>query len=140
MHADTASCIPPGPGSGWVSRAMMKPAARLDSPGKALSLRARLTPPPPLFPDNMANTKSAAKRTRQSAVRTARNKASRTRVKNSRRAAAEAVKAGAKDSGANVAAAASAADKAANRGVIHKNKASRIKARLAKAAKAATAK
>ena len=83
----------------------------------------------------MANIKSAEKRVRQTATRTLRNKASKTRVKNARKNAVEAVKSGDKSAPAKVAALASAADKAANRGVIHKNKASRIKARIARDAK-----
>ena len=85
----------------------------------------------------MANIKSAEKRARQTPVRTQRNKATRTRVKNARKAAVESVKTGAKDAAAKVSALASAADRAAKRGVIHKNKANRLKSRAVKAAKAA---
>lgn len=110
----------------------------LDSPGKALYLRARKLPH--LFrPNDMANIKSAEKRARQTLTRTLRNKAARTRVKNTRKSAYDALKAGAADSAARVSALASAADKAAKRGVIHRNKANRLKARAAKAAKAAKA-
>jgi small subunit ribosomal protein S20 len=87
----------------------------------------------------MANIKSAEKRARQTLTRTLRNKAARTRVKNTRKSAYEALKAGAKDTAAKVSELASAADKAAKRGVIHRNKANRLKARAAKAAKAAKA-
>jgi small subunit ribosomal protein S20 len=83
----------------------------------------------------MANIKSAEKRVRQTATRTLRNKSARTRVKNARKSAVEALKAGDKTAAAKVAELASAADKAANRGVIHRNKASRIKARIARDAK-----
>jgi len=82
----------------------------------------------------MANIKSAEKRARQTPVRAARNKAIRTRVKNARKAAIEAAKAGGKEAGTKVAALASAADRAAKSGVIHKNKASRLKSRATKAA------
>ena len=84
----------------------------------------------------MANIKSAEKRVRQTATRTLRNKATKSRVKNARKAAIEAVKAGDAAVPAKIATLASAADKAANRGVIHKNKANRIKARIARDAKA----
>ncbi|HEX2748022.1 MAG TPA: 30S ribosomal protein S20 [Verrucomicrobiales bacterium] len=80
----------------------------------------------------MANIKSAEKRVRQTATRTLRNKSTKTRVKNARKSALEAVKAGDKTAGTKVAALASAADKAANKGVIHRNKANRIKARIAR--------
>ncbi|HWB05051.1 MAG TPA: 30S ribosomal protein S20 [Verrucomicrobiales bacterium] len=83
----------------------------------------------------MANIKSAEKRVRQTATRTLRNKSTKTRVKNARKLAVEAVTSGDKSAAAKVSALASAADKAANRGVIHKNKASRIKARIARDAK-----
>ena len=87
----------------------------------------------------MANIKSAEKRARQTVKRTARNKAIKTRVKNARREAVEAVKAGGKEIATTVASLASAADRAAKKGVIHKNKASRIKSRATLAAKAAAA-
>ena len=80
----------------------------------------------------MANIKSAEKRVRQTATRTLRNKSTRTRVKNARKLAIEAVKTGEKTAVAKVSELASAADKAANKGVIHRNKASRIKARIAR--------
>ena len=83
----------------------------------------------------MANIKSAEKRVRQTATRSLRNKAIRTRVKSTRKAAIEAVTSGDKSAAAKMAELASAADKAANRGVIHRNKASRIKARIARDAK-----
>lgn len=85
----------------------------------------------------MANIKSAEKRVRQTATRTQRNKSTKTRVKNARKAAQEAVKSGDKKVAvARIAELSSAADKAANTGVIHRNKASRIKARIARDAKA----
>ncbi len=80
----------------------------------------------------MANIKSAEKRVRQTATRTLRNRSAKSRVKNARKAAVEAVKAGDASAPARVAALTSAADKAANKGVIHRNKASRIKARIAR--------
>jgi small subunit ribosomal protein S20 len=83
----------------------------------------------------MANIKSAEKRVRQTATRTLRNKSMKTRVKNARKSAVEAVKSGDKSAAAKVSELVSAADKAANRGVIHRNKASRIKARIARDAK-----
>jgi small subunit ribosomal protein S20 len=84
----------------------------------------------------MANTKSAEKRTRQNITRTQRNKSVKTRVKNTRKAAVEAIASGdKKTAAAKVSALASAADKAVKSGVIHKNKANRLKSRAAKAAK-----
>ena len=83
----------------------------------------------------MANIKSAEKRVRQTATRTLRNKATKTRVKNARKTAMEAVKTGDKLASAKISVLSSAADKAANRGVIHRNKANRIKARIARDAK-----
>jgi small subunit ribosomal protein S20 len=83
----------------------------------------------------MANIKSAEKRVRQTATRTQRNKSVKSRVKNARRAALDALKAGEKAAPAKISELASAADKAANRGVIHRNKANRIKARIARDAR-----
>jgi small subunit ribosomal protein S20 len=85
----------------------------------------------------MANTKSAEKRTRQNITRTQRNKSVKTRVKNTRRGVVEAIEG--KDKtviAAKVSGLASAADKAVKSGVIHKNKANRLKSRATKAAAA----
>lgn len=83
----------------------------------------------------MANTKSAQKNIRKSATRTAANKATKSRLKTLSKAAAAAAKSGdSKKIAAASAATASAYDKAVKTGVIHKNKASRIKSKLAKAA------
>jgi small subunit ribosomal protein S20 len=78
----------------------------------------------------MANTKSAAKRARQTARRTARNRSVRSRLRGMQK----------RSSGANavsdpneVRALISAIDKAAKRGIIHRNAARRRKARLNKA-------
>ncbi len=82
----------------------------------------------------MANTKSALKRTRQTAVRTERNRADKSRIKTLRKKALAAVAAGDKTA-ATVAASAlsSAVDKAAKRNLVHSNKAANIKSRTAKA-------
>lgn len=82
----------------------------------------------------MANSKSASKRARQSPRRTLRNRSVTTNL----RSLAKRHKAGdgkAEGSRALV----SALDKAAKRGIIHKNAANRRKARLNKAAAKATA-
>jgi small subunit ribosomal protein S20 len=82
----------------------------------------------------MANTKSAAKRARQSTRRTAVNKRSLTAVKNQLKAVRETLKGGKKD---EVKAAASkfvsTIDKAVKAGRVHRNAANRHKSRLAKA-------
>lgn len=86
----------------------------------------------------MANNKSAEKRVRQTETRTLRNKSMKTRVKNARRGLSQAT--AAKDGAAaapKLSLLASVADKAANRGVIHRNKANRIKSRAAKLVAAA---
>jgi small subunit ribosomal protein S20 len=88
----------------------------------------------------MANTKSAKKRNRQMIVRTARNRAIKSRVKSARKAALAAILTGDKEViAAKVALYASTADKAANKNVIHKNAASRFKARIAAAIAKASA-
>lgn len=89
----------------------------------------------------MANTKSAQKNIRKSAARTEANRKVKSRLKTVAKAARASVES--KDAAQIAAAttkAVSAFDKAAKTGVIHKNKASRLKSRLAKAAKVATAK
>lgn len=80
----------------------------------------------------MANSRSALKRVRQARKRTAHNRNLKDRVKNSRKSALAAIDA--KDTkGAQQAyqKLASAADKAAKGGALHKNTASRIKSRVA---------
>ncbi len=92
--------------------------------------------------DRLANTKSAIKMIRVAARRTARNKPIRSEVKTLIKKARTDISAGeitaAQD---DIRAAASALDKAANKGVIHKNAAARRKSRLMKGlAKAQAAK
>ena len=87
----------------------------------------------------MANTKSAAKRARQTTRRTATNRRTLTAVKSRLKGAREAL-AGADKAKARAATVAvvSSLDKAAKAGRIHRNAANRHKSRLAKAlAKAA---
>lgn len=80
----------------------------------------------------MANSKSAAKRARQSPHRTLRNRSVITHLRSLTKQNAAA---GGKDRSALV----SALDKAAKRGIIHRNVANRRKARLNKAAAKASA-
>ncbi len=82
----------------------------------------------------MANTKSAAKRARQTKRRTLVNSRVTTQVKNTKRKLRDLVKAGDKTAAAEAyKVAVSAIDKAAKRGVVHKNAANRNKSRLLKA-------
>lgn len=78
----------------------------------------------------MANTKSASKRSRQTATRSLRNRTVRTRLRKMQRSVA-----GKREhKGQNeVRGLISAIDKAAKRGIIHPNAAKRRKARLNKA-------
>lgn len=84
----------------------------------------------------MANTKSAAKRARQTIKRTARNRTVLTALKSKTKSVR-----GASGDKAMAQGLVSELDKAVKRGVIHKNAANRRKSRLAKklAAPAATA-
>lgn len=80
----------------------------------------------------MANTRSALKRVRKTKTETARNRFLKEQVKLSRRTVLEAVAAGdAKAAGEAYHKLASSVDKAAKRGAIHKNAASRAKSRAA---------
>jgi len=74
----------------------------------------------------MANTKSASKRARQTSVRSLRNRSVLTRLRKMQKGVA------AKPEAKTVQAMISAIDKAAKRGIIHKNAAKRRKARLNK--------
>ncbi len=82
----------------------------------------------------MANTKSAAKRARQTARRSLRNRSTLTRLRNLNKKTRSSK--GVDRAQAQVLI--SAIDKAAKRGVIHRNAANRRKARLARALAAAT--
>ena len=80
----------------------------------------------------MANHFSALKRARQTETRTAANRASKSRLRSALRGFREALAAGNKDSAQQAyRAAASALDKSVQKGVLHKNTASRYKSRLA---------
>ncbi len=81
----------------------------------------------------MANTKSAAKRARQSVGQTVRNRSILTRLRNLKKHA----RSGQQIDRAKAQELISAIDKAAKRGVIHRNAANRSKARLARAMAAA---
>ncbi|HEY3897336.1 MAG TPA: 30S ribosomal protein S20 [Chthoniobacter sp.] len=79
----------------------------------------------------MANTKSAAKRARQTLRRTAINKRSLTAVKNQLKSVRDAIKGGAKDKAKTAAAGFfSTIDKAVKAGRLHRNAANRHKSRL----------
>jgi small subunit ribosomal protein S20 len=78
----------------------------------------------------MANTKSAAKRARQTTRRAVRNRSVRSRLRGMHK---RVVSGDGKSDANQVQALISAIDKAAKRGIIHKNAANRRKARLRKA-------
>jgi small subunit ribosomal protein S20 len=89
----------------------------------------------------MPHTASAWKRLRKTEKRRKQNRIAYTRVKVARKAAAAAI--GGTDAGAVVKTLSETQailDRAADKGYIHKNKAARIKSRLAKKAKAVAAK
>lgn len=83
----------------------------------------------------MANTKSAQKRIRTNAHKAERNRSYRSRVKTMIRKAEQLIfggKAGPDDINAAVREAVSTLDKAAGKGIVHKNNAARRKSRLMK--------
>jgi small subunit ribosomal protein S20 len=84
----------------------------------------------------MANTKSAAKRARQTAKRSLRNR----RVLTNLRTLQKRTRSSEKADGSQIKSLISAIDKAAKRGVIHRNAANRRKARLTRALAAANQK
>jgi small subunit ribosomal protein S20 len=82
----------------------------------------------------MANTKSALKRSRQTIVRTERNRAQKSRLKTLRKKALAAIAAGDKEAASKaLETLASAADRAAKTNLIHPNKAANLKSKAAKA-------
>jgi len=80
----------------------------------------------------MANIKSQIKRNKQNEVRRLRNKAVRSELKTRVKSAVTHAEAGAEDTPAAVRLAVKRIDKAAAKGVIHKNQASNRKAKLMK--------
>ena len=80
----------------------------------------------------MANIKSQIKRNRQNERRRLRNKAARSEIKTRVKNAVAAAETGADDREASVRLAVKRIDKAAARGIIHKNQAANRKARLMK--------
>ena len=80
----------------------------------------------------MANIKSQIKRNRQTVTRTERNKTVRSEMKTRTKRATIAADEGADDAADLVRLAAKRIDKAATKGVIHKNAAARRKSRLMK--------
>ncbi|HYX43874.1 MAG TPA: 30S ribosomal protein S20 [Acidimicrobiales bacterium] len=80
----------------------------------------------------MANIKSQIKRNRQNEVRRLRNKAVRSEMKTRVKTAVRAAEGGAEETADAVRAAVKRIDKAAAKGVIHKNQAANRKARLMK--------
>ena len=85
----------------------------------------------------MANIKSQIKRNRQNEKRRVRNKAARSEIKTRVKRAVTAVETGAEDATVAVKLAAKRLDKAAAKGIIHKNAAARRKSRLQKRINAA---
>lgn len=81
----------------------------------------------------MANTASAAKRARQSEKRRIRNRLVRTRMRNTVRRARLALNTGQREAAESIVReACRELDKAAQKGVIHRNTAARTKSRLAR--------
>lgn len=88
----------------------------------------------------MANTQSALKEIRKNSRRRVRNRLVRTRTRTLLKRAVHSAEDGEQTSAEDARLAYSALDKAAQKGVIHKNAAARRKARLAKRLRAATTK
>ncbi len=87
----------------------------------------------------MANTRSAAKRARQTIRRTARNRKTKIAVKSSVKAARAVIASAKPEATEQLSKTFSQLDKAAKSGVVHPNKPNRLKSRLTKAAAKAKA-
>jgi small subunit ribosomal protein S20 len=87
----------------------------------------------------VANIQSQIKRNKQNLVRHERNKAVRSELKSRSKSAVAAAEAGVDDAGERLRLAIKRIDKAAAKGVIHKNQAARRKSRLVARVKAASA-
>lgn len=89
----------------------------------------------------MANHFSALKRARQTETKTTRNRANKSRLRGSLRSLRQAIAKGDKEAAQNAfRATVSVVDKGVQKGVIHKNTASRYKARLSARVKAVASK
>jgi small subunit ribosomal protein S20 len=89
----------------------------------------------------MANHFSALKRARQTEKKTARNRANKSRLRSALRSLREAIAKGDKEAAQSAyRATVSDVDKSVQKGVLHKNTASRYKARLSARVKAVAAK
>jgi small subunit ribosomal protein S20 len=84
----------------------------------------------------VANIKSQIKRIRQNEKRRVRNKSVRSEIKTRLKSAVDAAEQGAENAETALAVAIKRLDKAAAKGVIHKNQAARRKSRLIKATRA----
>ena len=80
----------------------------------------------------MANIKSQIKRNRQNELRRVRNKAVKSEIKTRVKVAVTAAESGAETAPADLKTAIKRLDKAASKGIIHKNQAARRKSRLMK--------
>lgn len=87
----------------------------------------------------MANHKSAIKRIRQTARRYERNRAARSRLRTALKAFGAAAENSGGEAGALLNPTISLVDKSVQKGILHRNKANRIKSALAKAANKAQA-
>ena len=87
----------------------------------------------------MANIRSQIKRNRQNTKRQARNKAVRSEMRTRSKKAIASIESGAEDSAEALRLAVKRIDKAAAKGIIHKNQAANRKARLMKRAAKASA-
>jgi small subunit ribosomal protein S20 len=87
----------------------------------------------------VANIKRQIKRNKQNHVRYERNKAVRSELKSRTKSAISAAESGADDAHERLRAAVRRIDKAASKGVIHKNQAARRKSRLVAKVRAASA-
>jgi small subunit ribosomal protein S20 len=85
----------------------------------------------------VANIRSQIKRNRQNERRRQRNKAVRSEIRTRTKSAIDAVEVGAEDAAEAARTAMKRIDKAAAKGVIHKNEAARRKSRLARRLEAA---
>lgn len=89
----------------------------------------------------MANHFSALKRTRQTETKTVRNRANKSRLRGALRSLRQAISKGDKEAAQSAyRATVSVVDKGVQKGVLHKNTASRYKARLSARVKAVAAK
>ena len=122
--------------SGYTNARLIDESMYVDARGKWWRTWVRIPPPPPIREKYMANSKSAEKRARQNKKRYELKHAQRSMMRTAVKRVEKAVEIKDKNKKETFKTTQALLDNLANKGVIHKNKAARLKSRLNKKIKA----